>query len=146
MSKPQEDFTSHEIAQMHGEKTLNQSFGLTQENIAAILALIGKAEQEQKSPTALTMLSALKRNFGIVFDTMITNGNQWLICRVGKKVSDDVSFEYGKLPKTGNTTKALATASYLNFLQQDSVHSDLEIVLAEEESTHFEFVVKRRVF
>jgi len=146
MVDQRDQFTSHEIKQIQGEKTLNQSFGLTQENVAAILALIGKAEQEQKSPTALTMLSALKQNFGIVFDTMITNGNQWLLCRVGKKVSDDVTFEYCKLPKTGKTTKALATASYLNFLQQDSVHCDLEIVLAEEESTHFEFVVKRRSF
>jgi len=132
--------TAYEKRQVLGEVTLNETFSLTTENAATILALLGRAKKEQKSPTATVMLEGLHRNFSIIFDRMMSSESQMAYLKIARTVSDDKIFEYGKIVKDGKMTKMLALASFLNFLQQEGVHDHVELVDSGESDRHFEFV------
>lgn len=143
MSKEEKDerpLTAYQNRQVLGEATLNESFSLTQENVATILALLGKAKKEQKSPTALVMLENLSQNLSIFFDRMIKSESGMAYIKVARTTADDRRFEYGKIVKDGKMTKALAIATFLNFLQQDGTHDLVELIYAGENDTHFEVI------
>jgi len=144
MSKDKDEhpLTAYQNRQILGEATLNETFSLTQENVATIIALLGKAKKEQRSPTALVMLENLSQNLSIFFDRMIKSDAAMAYIKVARTVADDRRFEYGKIVKDGRMTKALAIATFLNFLQQDGTHDEVELIYAGENDTHFEIIAR----
>jgi len=142
VDNPDPPLTAHEKRQVLGEATMSQSFSFSSENAATILALLGKAKKEERSPTAIVMLQNLHDNMSVLFNKMIRNETDIAIIRVAGPTADDRKFEYAKILKDGNMTKCLALSSFLNFLQQNGVHDQIELMLAEESDRYFEFVVR----
>ena len=101
-------------------KSLAENFILTKENLAAMLALIGKAEQEKgMSATGTMMLFHLKNNLQLLFDIIERRELDFGVVRVGGVEGlDDTYFEYAKIPKEGKTSKTRAIADVLNTIQQ----------------------------
>lgn len=150
MSKPEEPIdpyplTAYEKRQALGEESLNEYIPLTKENLATMLALLGKAKQETKSPTAIVMLEGLEHNLKIMFDRMHRNERDFALLRIAQRVNDDRFFEYGRVPK-GRTTFSMALAGFLNVVQQQNTHCQVELIHSREESTFFEFIVYVQVF
>jgi len=130
-------------------KTLAENFTLTKENLAAMLALIGKAEQEKNvSATGTMMLFHLKENLKLLFDRIEGRGLDFGVVRVGGAEGlDDTMFEYAKIPKEGKTSKARAIAGMLNTIQQGAgTSSQIDIIYESENDYEYELVVRTRNF
>ena len=129
---------------MSESETMAESFTLTKENVAAMLALLGKAENTPgMSPTGLIMMDNLKQNLSILFDRLERTKSEFAMVRIGNKITlDDTYWEYAKIPKDGKTTKALALVNFLSSLQQASSKQPMKLIFSDETTTDFEFVVK----
>jgi len=120
---------------------------ISQENIAAILALIGKEEQNTKSPTALVMLGKLKSNMKTLFDRMHLTGREFAVIRLGGSTSmDRHCFEYGTISKRNATTKTIAMVAFLNSVAQQHLHSEVSLVAQDETAEAYEFVAYVREY
>jgi hypothetical protein len=129
------------------QTTYAEHLDLSQENVAAILALIGKEEQNTKSPTALVMLSKLKGNLKILFDKMHLTGREFAMVRLGGAVSmDRHCFEYGTVSKKNARTKTIAVAAFLNSVAQQHIHSEISLVTQDETAEAYEFVAYVREY
>jgi len=121
---------------------------LTKANLAAMLALIGKAEQDNKtSATGTMMLFDLKENLKLLFDIIERRELDFGVVRVGGTEGlDDTYFEYAKIPKEGKTSKARAIAGVLNTIQQAAgSRADVEVVYNNENDYEYEVVVRVRI-
>lgn len=128
-------------------QTYAEHMDISQENVAAILALIGKEEQTTTSPTALTMLGKLKGNLKILFNKMHTGGIEYAMIRLGGATGlDRHSFEYGSVSKKNARTKTIAMASFLNSVAQQHVHSEVSLVSSDETAEGYEFVAYVREY
>ncbi len=128
-------------------KTLAENFTLTKENLAAMLALIGKAETEKGiSATGTMMLFHLKENIKLLFDIIERRGLDFGVVRVGGVEGlDDTNFEYAKIPKEGKMSKARAIAGMLNTIQQGvGTGYTIDIVYQSENDFEYELVVRVR--
>lgn len=124
-------------------KSEGESFSLTKENIAAILAIIGKEEQNTKSPTAIVMLGSLKDNLQLLFNKIHQRKLDFCMVRMGNAIQqDDAYIEYGKIGKMQGLTKTAACASFMSTIQQHSGRKHIDLVLEEEGPEFYEFVVK----
>ena len=127
------------------EKSFGETMSLTKENIAAMLAIVGKEEQNITSPTAIVMLSGLKENLKILFDKLCTKELDFCLVRMGKIIYlDDNYFEYAKIEKMPGITKTLALANVLNGIQQSVGSKHLEVISQVEGPEFFEFLVMIR--
>jgi hypothetical protein len=126
-------------------KSFGESTILTKENIAAMLALIGKEEKALSSPTAIVMLSNLKQNLKVLFDKLCQRELDFCFLRMGGSVSmDDQYVEYARIDKLPKMTKTFALAQYLSTIQQYAGRNHIELVSEEESPEYFEFVVSVR--
>jgi hypothetical protein len=125
------------------ERSVGETMSLTKENIAAMLAIIGKEEANTKSPTAIVMLSALKDNLKILFDKLHGREMDFCLVRMGNAIQqDDAYIEYGKIAKISGLTKTKACAQFMSTVQQYAGRKHLDLVLMEDGPEFFEFVVK----
>ncbi len=128
-------------------QTYAEHMDLSQENIAAMLAIIGKEEQATTSPTALTMLSSLKGNLKVLFNKMHSSGRQFCMVRLGGQTAlDRHSFEYGTVSKRNAQTKTMAMAAFLNNIAQTHLHSEVSLVSQDETAEAYEFVAYVREY
>lgn len=124
------------------EKSFGESTILTKENIAAMLALIGKEEKALSSPTAIVMLSNLKQNLKTLFDKLCQRNFDFCFLRMGGSISmDDQYIEYGKVTKLPGMTQTFALAQYLSTIQQHAGRNHIELISKEESPEYYEFVV-----
>lgn len=123
------------------EKSVAEFTTLSKENIAAMLALIGKEEQNTSSPTATVMLSNLKTNLKILFDKMLSFDYPFATVRLGQTCQlDDYYFEHALVPKTAGVTRLSAMASIMNSMVQSCQTNHIKLV-AEDEGPHgYEFI------
>lgn len=129
------------------EKSLGETCTIDTENIAAMLALIGKEESNTTSPTATVMLTHLKANLKILFDKMIARETKFVTVRLGSAVQlDDHWYEYAIVPKLGNVTKMTAMASVLNSLQQQFISKHLKMISSDEGPNGYEFVIEVKTY
>jgi hypothetical protein len=127
------------------EKSFGESMMITKENIAALLALIGKEEKNSTSPVALVMMSDLKVNLKVLFEKLCRNELDFCMVRMGKTVNmDDNYFEYGKIKKIPGVTKTLALCNFLNSIQQNATAKHIEVMTSEEGPEYYEFLVMVR--
>jgi len=123
-------------------KSLGETCAITTENLAAMLALIGKAEGSS-SPTATIMLSNLKNNLQLLFDKLISRDGKFVTVRMGNGVQlDDHWFEYSIIPKAQGITKSIALASVLNSLQQQFMEHFMKVVSQDEGPQGYEFIIE----
>ena len=124
-------------------KSLGETCTLDTENIAAMLAIIGREEQSTSSPTATIMLGNLKGNLKIIFDKLISRDSKFATIRLGGGVQlDEHWFEYALVPKTQGITKLIALSSVLNSLQQEFLAKELKVIATDEGPHGYEFVVE----
>ncbi len=124
------------------QKSFGETTTLSKENIAAILAVIGKEEKNTTSPTAIVMLSNLKATMKIVFDKLCQRDADFCMLRFGGSISmDDQYVEYGKIDKIPGLTKSFALAQYLSTIQQHAGRNHMKVISSEETPAGFEFVV-----
>jgi hypothetical protein len=129
------------------EKSLGETFPISTENIAAMLALIGKEEQNTSSPTAIVMLSGLKNNLKILFDKLCSKKLDYAMVRLGKGIElDPVFFEYAAVPKMQGMSKTIALGNVMNTLQQTFGKKLLKVISQEESSQGYEFLVEVREY
>jgi len=128
------------------EKSLGETCSISTENLAAMLALIGKEEQNAKSsPTATIMLGNLKGNLQILFDKLISRNGKFVTVRLGAGVQlDDHWFEYAIIAKGQGITKLTALGSVLNSLQQQFNTKFMKVISTDEGPTGYEFVIEVR--
>lgn len=128
-------------------ETFGETFPITKENIAAMLALIGKEEQNTSSPTAIVMLSNLKDNLKILFEKICRKELEFAMVRLGKGVQlDAVFYEYAKVGKETKVSKVEALANCLNVIQQTHGNRHLNVIAQDESSEAFEFLIEVRDF
>ena len=128
-------------------ETYAEHMDLSQENIAAMLAIIGKEKQTLKSPSGLVMLDKLEANLRVLFNKMHLSGREFCMLRLGGQVGlDRHCFEYGTVSKRNARTKTLALVSFLNNVAQQHVHSDVSLVSQDETSDAYEFVAYVREY
>lgn len=125
------------------QKSVGETLALSKENIAAMLAIIGKEEQNSSSPTAIVMLSNLKENLKILFEKLCRTELDLCFVRMGNAIQqDDAYIEYGKIKKIDGITKTLACAQFMSSIQQNCGRKHIDLVTSEEGPEFFEFVVK----
>lgn len=124
-------------------KSYGETCAISKENMAAMLALIGKEKAAGiKSPTAIVMLEHLEGNLKIMFDKLCSRKLDFALVRMGNSVQlDDYFYEYGFVPKEPGMTKIKAMAQFLNTTQQQWNGKPLTIEGSDETSEGYEFVV-----
>lgn len=129
------------------EKSLGETFPISTENIAAMLALIGKEEVTTTSPTAIVMLTNLKRNLKILFDKLCNGNLDFAMVRIGKSITlDDNFYEYACVPKINGMSKTIALGNVLNTLRQTFPSKYLTVLSQEDGPGGYEFLVEVREF
>ena len=126
-------------------KSLGEICTLTTENLAAMLALIGKEQANTSSPTATIMLTNLKINLQLLFDKLIAREGKFVTVRLGFGVQlDDHWFEYAVIQKGPGITKLTALAATLNTLQQQFDNKHVKLIESDEGPNGYEFVFEVR--
>lgn len=126
-------------------ETFGESFPITTDNVAAMLALIGKEESNTTSPTAMVMLSNLKNNLKVLFDKMHQRHLDFALVRMGNSNQvDNNFFEHILVPKQQNVTKMLAMCQAMNTIQQSHGNRHIQIVGTDEGPQGYEFVFEVR--
>ena len=128
-------------------ETFGETFPISKENIAAMLALIGKEQQSTTSPTAIVMLGNLKDNLKILFDKICNRELDFAMVRIGKGVQlDAVFYEYCRVGKDLGVSKTTALANTMNVLQQTHGSRHLHVISQEENPMAYEFLIEVRYF
>lgn len=126
-------------------KSFGETMSLTKENIATMLAIIGKEEKNATSPTAIVMLSGLKDNLKILFDKLCRKELDFCMIRMGRSIQmDDNCFEYAKIERLPGVTKTMALANFMNGIQQYAGSKHIEIISSEETPLAYEFLIMVR--
>jgi len=130
------------------ESSNGETFALKKQDLASILALVGKAKQQAGlSPTGIIMLDDLKQTMQLLFDTMHRRDLDYAWVRMGMPMQiDDQYWEYVSIPKDGKHNKLQLFAQAINALQQTAGKKRLRISLQEETDTNFNFIVEVRDF
>jgi len=128
------------------ESSNGETFPLKKQDLASILALIGKAKQQAGlSPTGIIMLDELKNTMQLLFDKMHHRDLDYAWVRMGSPMQiDNQYWEFISLPKDGKQTKLQLFSQALNAIQQTAGKKHLSVVMQEETSTHFDLVVEVR--
>jgi len=130
------------------EPSNGETFALKKQDLASILALIGKAKQQAGlSPTGIIMLDGLKETMQLLFDKMHLRDLDYAWVRMGSPMQiDDQYWEYISIPKDGKHNKLQLFAQAINSLQQTAGKKHLRVVLQEETDLQFNLVVEVRDF
>lgn len=126
------------------EVSFIESFPMTKEHIASILALIGKAEATPgMSPTGIMMMSNLKENMSILFDKIERSHLDFATIHLGNPIGlEEIHWEYAKVPKDGKMSKLQAIGQIINAIQHQYSHHIITIELSEENTREFEVLLK----
>jgi len=125
------------------DKSVGEFTSLSKENLAAILALIGKEEASTSSPTAIVMLSTLKGNMKILFDKMISGDHDFATVRLGTPMTlDDYHFLHAVIPKQAGVTKLSALAGVLNSLVQENQAYKCKCIGEDQTADSYEFLIQ----
>lgn len=130
------------------ESSQGETFALKKQDLASILALIGKAKQQASlSPTGTIMLEDLGRTMQILFDKMHHRDLDYAWVRMGGPIQiDNQYFEFIRIPKDGKHSKMELFAQALSSLQQTAGNRHLRVVMQEETSKELELVVEVREY
>jgi len=128
------------------ESSHGETFALKKQDLASILALIGKAKQQAGlSPTGIIMLDGLKETMQLLFDKMHHRDLDYAWVRMGGPIQiDNQYWEFIRIPKDGKQSKLQLYAEAINSIQQTASHKQIRIVMEEESSTNLDLLVEVR--